>query len=279
MADQADPFLLYERSVQCPEAEVDFICRWFFRMRNRPARVFREDFCGTAAVSVEWVKHHPENRAIGIDLNAKALDWARAHHLRSLTPAELERIALHQADVRARHSASVDIVNAMNFSYWCFTSRAALREYFLSVYQSLNPDGVFFLDAFGGYDAYRELTEERHIGDGEQRFVYIWDQARFDPVTGSLTCHIHFGFRDDSRLEKAFSYEWRLWSLPEIRELLAEAGFLNITAYWQGWDDDEQPDGIFRPVGSADADAGWICYLSAEKQALSSPPGALCTEP
>jgi hypothetical protein len=30
-----------------------------------------------------------------------------------------------------------------------------------------------------------------------------------------LVCHIHFDFEDGSRLERAFSYDWRLWSLPE----------------------------------------------------------------
>jgi len=35
--------------------------------------------------------------------------------------------------------------------------------------------------------------------------------------------------------------------------------------YWQGWDKDGEPDGDFRPALTADPDAGWICYLTAEK--------------
>ena len=80
-----------------------------------------------------------------------------------------------------------------------------------------------------------------------------------------MTCHIHFEFQDGSRLEKAFSYTWRLWTLPEIRELLEETGFRQVTVYWQGYDDDGEPDGVFVPVGEGEADAGWICYLTAEK--------------
>ncbi|MES9981732.1 MAG: hypothetical protein ABW115_14540 [Candidatus Thiodiazotropha sp. 6PLUC6] len=62
------------------------------------------------------------------------------------------------------------------------------------------------------------------------------------------------------------SYDWRLWSLPEVRELLEEVGFKKITFYWQGFDDDGEADGIFVPVEEGEADAGWICYISAEKQ-------------
>jgi hypothetical protein len=35
--------------------------------------------------------------------------------------------------------------------------------------------------------------------------------------------------------------------------------------YWQGFDEDGEPDGDFQPVEEGEADAGWICYLSAEK--------------
>jgi len=46
---------------------------------------------------------------------------------------------------------------------------------------------------------------------------------------------------------------------------LLEAGFSKVTVYWQGWDEDGEPNGEFHPAEDADADAGWICYLTAEK--------------
>ncbi|MBP6261320.1 MAG: class I SAM-dependent methyltransferase, partial [Chromatiaceae bacterium] len=133
------------------------------------------------------------------------------------------------------------------------------------VRDSLKPDGVFFLDAYGGYDAYRLTAEERVIQGDEGLFTYIWDQAHYDPISGRLICHIHFAFKDGSRLEQAFSYDWRLWSLPEIRELLAEAGFGRVLCYWQGWDAQGEPDGIFVPVEEGEPEAGWIAYLTAER--------------
>jgi hypothetical protein len=156
------------------------------------------------------------------------------------------------------------MVLAMNFSWWLIKERPALRDYFARVRERLRPDGVFLLDAYGGYDAFRIMTEERAIDDGGAGFTYCWEQADYDPISAHCRCHIHFDFPDGSRLERAFSYDWRLWTLPETREVLAEAGFRRITCWWQGWSADGEPDGRFQPVARAEPDAGWICYLSAE---------------
>jgi precorrin-6B methylase 2 len=261
LAEQSDRHRLYELSVQNPQAEITFIDAAFRALRRRRARLLREDFCGTAAVSCEWARLRPTNRAIGVDLDAEVLAWARAHNLGRLPPDAAARVELIQSDVRKVRAEPPDAIVAMNFSYWLFKERKQLKAYFRRVREALAEGGILFLDAYGGYDSYREITEEREL-DG---FTYIWDQAKFEPISNGLICHIHFSFPDGSRLEKAFSYDWRLWSLPEIRELLQEAGFRQVTVYWQGFDEDGEPDGVFVPVGEGDADAGWICYLSAEK--------------
>lgn len=264
-AERADRHRLYELAVQSPEAELDFVDQTFKRLSGRRARWLREDFCGTAALCCEWVRRRPLNAALGVDLDAEVLDWAHRHNLAALSQDQRARIRLLEQDVRALSAHPIDVVLSMNFSYWLLSGRDALRDYFRQVRASLAPDGVFFLDAYGGYDAYRTIVEERPVEDPELgRFTYLWEQALYDPVTGRLVCHIHFAFEDGSRLERAFSYDWRLWSLPEIRELLAEAGFSRILVYWQGWTAQGQPDGRFAPVESAEADAGWIAYLTAE---------------
>jgi len=271
LAAAADRHRLYERSVQCPEAEVDFFAQRFEWLRGRPARRLREDFCGTASVCCEWVGRHAHNRSVGVDLDASVLDWARAHNLAALPQSGAERVRLRQADVLAPGPGGhgdeerPDIVAAMNFSYWLFQDRATLRRYFERVAAVLDDDGVFFLDAYGGYDAFRDIVEERGIDDDEGRFTYVWEQSGYNPISGRMTCEIHFAFPDGSRLDRAFRYDWRLWTLPEIRELLAEAGFGRVICYWQGWDESGEADGVFEPAEQADADAGWICYISAEK--------------
>ena len=139
--------------------------------------------------------------------------------------------------------------------------REDLREYFENALDGLVSDGILFLDAYGGYDSHRNIEEERECDD----FTYIWEQAEFNPIDSCMTCHIHFEFPDKSRMEKAFSYRWRLWTLPEIREILLEAGFSQVDIYWEGTDEkNNEGNGIYTPSEIGDADPGWVCYIVAQ---------------
>ncbi len=263
-AKSADRHKLYELSVQYASSEIDFVDQRYKLIRGRRAKVLREDFCGTANVCCEWVRRRKRNRAIGVDIDREVLDWARIHNLSRLSHSQRRRVRLIRGNVLDTKNRAPDIISAMNFSYWLFKKRKQLRRYFRRARKALAPGGILFLDAYGGYDSFKEILEEREIDDGGG-FTYIWEQEKFEPISGSLLCHIHFGFPDGSKIKRAFSYDWRLWTLPEIRELLKEAGFRNVTVYWQGWDKNDEPDGDFQPVTEGDADAGWICYISAEK--------------
>ena len=155
---------------------------------------------------------------------------------------------------------------AMNFSYYLFLNRDDLREYFINALDGLVSDGILFLDAYGGHEAPMVLTEPRDcVDDDGNEFTYIWDQAAFNPIDSCMTCNIHFEFTDNSRMEKAFSYHWRLWTLPEIRELLLEAGFSQVDIYWEGTDEESnEGNGIYLPSEQGDADPGWVCYIVAQ---------------
>ena len=261
LAQRADRFTLYQRSVQDVQRETEFLECVFREKRNRAALFLREDFCGTALLACEWVRRNRLHTAMGVDLDPEVLAWSRQHNLIQLAPSQADRLTLKQADVLAVDAPAVDLLVAFNFSYWVFKQREQLRAYFQAVRQSLVPDGLFMLDAYGGYDAYRQMSERQKLG----RFTYVWEQAAYDPISGHTTCHIHFSFPDGSRLRRAFTYHWRLWSLPEIRELLAEAGFKRIGVYLEGWDESSnEGNGIFQPAEHGEADAAWIAYLVAE---------------
>jgi len=262
LAEKSDKHILYEKAVQDADAELEFIDATYSDLRGRPLRTLREDFCGTASVATTWVRRHRANHALGVDLDPEVLAWGRAHHVARLTAGERDRLRLVEGNVLTVQSPNQDAVLAMNFSYWIFKQRAQLRSYFKTVHGHLNSEGVFFLDCYGGYDAFRVMRERRPLGN----FTYIWDQASYNPVTGDYRCHIHFRFADGSKLERAFTYDWRLWTLPEVREILAEAGFSRTLVYWQGWDESEEDgDGDFKPIEEAEPDAGWIAYVVALK--------------
>ncbi|MHC4427909.1 MAG: class I SAM-dependent methyltransferase [Planctomycetota bacterium] len=261
-AATSDKHELYELSVQNVEAEGDFLDQVWKERRRRIAHHIREDFCGTAAASSDWVKRRKDNTAVGVDIDPKVLAWARAKLPERLTAEQLKRLTLKQADVMEVRTHKVDSVLAMNFSYYLFKTRQELGRYFKKVHGALVDDGLFILDVYGGSDAFVEMEEKRRV-DG---FTYIWDQNSYNPITGDVVNYIHYRFPDGSELRKAFRYEWRLWTLPELRELLAEAGFGKVTVYWEGTDPKTgEGNDEFRPTQRGEACPGWIAYLVAER--------------
>lgn len=262
LAARADRYALYQEAVQDPEGDVVRVRRMFERLRGRPPRTLREDFCGAAAFACAWVAAHRENRAWGVDLDPEPLAWGRAHNVARLRPGQAARLQLLQGDVRTARTPKVDVLAAFNFSFFLFKERRALLGYFRRCHAALARDGIFVLDAYGGPEA-MEKRKERRRCDG---FTYVWEQARFDPITHDASCYIHFEFRDGSRLPRVWGYHWRLWTIPELRDLLAEAGFCETTVYWEGTESEtNEPNGIFRPRARAAEDPAWIAYLVARK--------------
>lgn len=260
LAEQADIYQLYEQSVQDPDSEVKLLDRIFLKLRGRAPMSLREDFCGSAYLCARWVSSHPKRSATGVDLDERVLESGRERHIESLTENQQDRVTLINADVRAESSARFDAVCAYNFSYWIFTDRASMLAYFKSVLSSLEADGIFALDAYGGTESISPIVEPRKTPAG---FTYVWEQAEFNPIDHRAINYIHFRFKDGSELKRAFQYHWRFWTLPELQELLLEAGFAEVTIYWDVAEDGEDSD--YRPRKVAENQPGWVCYLMARK--------------
>ena len=261
MAEQADLHELYEASVQNVENEIEFLQTTFRQLSGRTAYLFREDFCGTASAACQWVRQGPEYQAIGVDIDASVLEWGRINRVGRLATEDQARVKLMQSDVQTVETPKVDIMAAFNFSYWIFEERAQMLDYMRRCYSALKDDGVLFMDMFGGPESFEE-TKEKTKHDG---FTYVWHQARFHPVTNHMQCYIHFKFPDGSKIKKAFSYSWRLYTAPELRDLLLEAGFSKATVYWEGEDEDGEGNGEFTPDEKGEADLAWIAYIVAQK--------------
>ncbi len=257
-AATSDKHWLYERSVQNPEAEIDFIDHVFASEYDRKPELLREDFCGTAFLSCEWVAHRAGNSALGVDLDGPTLDYGREHHLSKLGD-RAERVTLVQDDVRAVQSPKADVLAATNFSWWGFHTRTALLEYMVNCRASLRDEGMLMLDIYGGPEAQVPQFEEREC----EGFTYVWDQDVFNPITHEYQCKIHFHFPDGSEMNNAFEYDWRLWMIPEVRDLLLEAGFHKVDVYWEGADEDGEPDGEFVVSEEGDTSPAWVAYIVA----------------
>ena len=261
-ARTADRHELYQLAVQSPEEDVRFLERVYKSVRKKKPRHFREDFCGTAVLAANWVKRGKEYTAEGFDICGDTLAWGLAHNFEPLGE-KAGRCTLHMKDVREKSHKKPDVRAAQNFSYMVFKTREELRGYIQSAYDDIAKDGVFVMDIYGGPESMAEMEEVRKI---EQGFTYVWDQAVYWPATGEYKAHIHFRFKDGSEMKRAFSYDWRLWSLTEVQDILREVGFKDVVQYWEGTDEDgESGNGVYRKSRRGENCEAWVTYLVAYK--------------
>lgn len=259
-AQQADRHALYQRAVQEPERECRLLARVYEDAFSSSPTLLREDFCGTAAVSGEWVRRAKDRRAVGVDLDAGTLAWGRAHNLVDVGA----RVTLLQQDVRVRGGPKVDVVTAGNFSFYILHTRAELMAYLRASLTHLKKRGVLVLEMMGGSDT---QTGERLEGRKLPGFRYYWEQGEYDPITGLCDFWIHFKFPDGSVLERAFHYPWRLWNIPDVREAMEEAGFDETRVYWAQSDHATGgSNGVYTRRQNALPDPAWLAYVVGVKR-------------
>lgn len=255
-----DKYELYRKAVQSAENDVVFLRDTYKELKGKLPRVFREDFCGTFALSTEWIKLNPRHEAIGIDLDPEPMAYGRQHYLSQLKPDQQRRMRLIEGNVLDPHLPKADLIAAMNFSYFCFKSRDLMKNYISNALKTLNKDGILLMDIFGGSQCYDAIEDTiKHEG-----FTYYWDQTNFDPVTNNALFHIHFRV-GGKKIEQVFTYDWRMWSISEIRDIMLEVGFKKVHVYWEGTAKDGSGDGNFTRVDHGESCQSWIAYIVGEK--------------
>jgi len=264
-AATADKYELYQKAVQSPDTDVDFLTETYEDLVGREPKHLREDFCGTALICCEWVTRDEDKTAEGYDLDPEPLEYGKEHGQAKVRKKGAEdRLQLFLEDARAPGRKAPDVRIAQNFSYWLFRERAELLDYFKIAHESLAEDGIFVIDLYGGTEGITEMEEERKIEGG---FTYVWDQDEYFPGTAEFFCNIHFRFRDGSELQNAFQYHWRKWGMMELKDLLYEAGFSDVGSYFEGDDEDdpEEGNGIFEADPRGENCESWIAYLVSRK--------------
>jgi SAM-dependent methyltransferase len=251
----------YESSVQNPKQELKTLLKMHRHLSKETPRVLREDFCGTGYLACEWVKLSPENKSYGIDLDLEPINIGKERHYSRLNKEQKTRMQYIQADVTKGISKDADIIVAFNFSYFIFKTRSQLLKYFKSVRKGLKKDGVFYIDLFGGPDSYKVLEEMREL-DG---YNYYWDCQKFDALTNECLFAIHFKPDGRKKMKNVFTYDWRMWGIAELKDILTDAGFKTVQSFWEGEDGKGEGNGIFKPTNHAEQCEAWVTYLAAKR--------------
>lgn len=258
-------YQLYEASVQDAADDAEILESLYRRIKKKKPRRLREDFCGTFKLCTEWVRRGPKHEALGLDIDAEPLSYGRSEHWSKLSDEQQKRLKTMQKNVVSVTRPSADLIAACNFSYWIFKERSALLEYFKKVRQSLGKDGLFFLDTVGGTEMIEVHRDEENYRIEGQKFTYIWQCEKFNPIKNEGFYSISFQFPGQKEWKQAFTYDWRAWTIPEIREILLEAGFRKTHVFWEGDDDKGRGNGEFHRSEEEENSAVWIAYIVGEK--------------
>jgi SAM-dependent methyltransferase len=271
----------YRWAVQDPVRQAAALAAIFERVRGRAARTLREDFAGNGADAVAFVGGAAGRRAIAVDVDAQAVAHGRQRAAR-LLGRRAAAIDWFVADVHAvapPQVAAAELLSVLNFSIGYLHTRTALLDYFRHARACLAGDGVLVLNTFGGPDALRPGRRSFRVEPGRERgelalapYDYEWELRRYDAVRNRIDCRIHFAWDDPSatdgrmRIEDAFVYDWRLWSLVELVEALRDVGFRRARA----WRHDvvhgrDGPRGWLRPVRTLRDRGQWTAYVVAER--------------
>jgi SAM-dependent methyltransferase len=256
-----DKYEYYLRSVQSPEEDARFLAETYKEIRGKRAQIMSEDFCAAFALSCAWVKGSRNHQAICVDLDPEPIEYGKTHYLPKLSPAEQQRVKLVQADVLSGKLPQTDIIAALNFSYFCFKKRETLKKYFEASLARLKPGGILIVDCFGGPSCFEPNEHETEHRD----FSYFWDQDTYNPITHEAMFYIHFKRVGEKKREKVFTYDWRLWTIAELRDIMAEVGFKKSIVYWEGTGKDGDGNGIFTPSEEGEDCEAWIAYIVGAK--------------
>jgi hypothetical protein len=186
-----------------------------------PARILGEDFAGTAAISRAWVALVAGGRATAVDNDAEPM-------ARCAGVVGVESRVADVMQVRTR----ADVIAVMNFSICEWHDRVSLVRYLRHARTRLSAGGVFIASLFGGADAFVTGRYQQSLeGPGGQPITYEWEQRSADAATGRVVCAMHFRVGRRPWMRDAFVYDWRLWSIAELRDAMGDAGFRATDVY------------------------------------------------
>jgi SAM-dependent methyltransferase len=252
-----DKYAAYAQAVQSPDNDARFLRLLYRNLNKEEPTILREDFCGTFALCCEWVKLDNTKQAIGLDLDPEPLAYGADTYLAELKPEQQKRVKTIQANVLDKGNAKADIVCAFNFSYFAFHERKTLVSYFTQCRKSLRKNGIFVVDTFGGPQHGEPSLDTKRLPG----LTYYFEQEEFDPINNRTRFSLHFKPKGGRTRKRAFTYEWRMWSIPEIRDVMLDAGFKDVEVYWEGTARDGRGSGRFTRKERGEPCQVWVAYV------------------
>ncbi len=196
--------------------------------RGKTPRSVLDVACGTGIVT-ELLCRHGYHPVVGIDLSAPMIGIARAkaegHGLD-------DRIVYHVQDAAtldlgaARFDLAISLFDSLNY----ITDPADLSEAFVRVARHLNPGALLAFDVNSLYALSHDLFTQK---DTSGPLSHVW-KSRWDRESRTCRVEMEFALKDETTGETRRFHEThiqRAYTITELREMLAAAGFADIAVY------------------------------------------------
>ncbi len=231
-------FELYQKSVQNAKKEAEFFRKVYRLIYNKVPETFREDFCGTGLLSCEWVKSNVMNSAVGLDFDKETLEWGRDNNINNLTSGA-DRIKLLEQNVLDEfdQSQKFDIICSLNYSHFLLQKRKEIFKYFSNMVQNLQTKGIFILDFYGGSHIFTDHKYQR----SKSSSFYEFSGKKMNILNNQSACSLNYKIKKN-KYKPMFSFNFRIYSIIELREALEEVGLNGFKLYIKEIEGDDEDD-------------------------------------
>lgn len=181
--------------------------------------------CGTGEISVRLKKKGFDivSCDISVDMLEVACNKARNAGMR----IPFLHLDMRYLSFPKPFDAIIAVCDAVNY----LTDLEEVRQFFLSSFNNLKPNGVLMFDVSSKYKI-ESILADNTFSDIRNDAVYIWQNC-YDDTNGLLEMNIEFFVKANDELYKRFNetHIQKAHSEHELIELLREAGFSDVKVF------------------------------------------------
>lgn len=204
--------------------EIAFLLRIFHKIGLKKNAKILDFACGYGTHALALARH-------GFDVTG--LDFSKNYIARARKNARKKKVKVSflQKDMRnISFPRSFDAAICMYTSFGYFENENDHRKVLKQISRALKPRGVFILDL---NNIARVLAQMGGEEKSEEKIRGVSVKKQFNPVT--MRWSFDYAWREQGKLKRS-RFRTRIFSLPELRYLLKEAG-LKIKRVWGYYDE------------------------------------------
>lgn len=215
---------LYDALTENVDYEVrsDYISDFFIASNLAPKSIL-DLACGTCSISIPFARKGI--KVIGVDASEEMLSMASQKAIDESLDISLVNAKMQEFELLDGVDAVLCSLDSINH----LTSIDDVKKTFENVYNSLNDNGIFVFDVNTIYKHQEILFDNTFVFD-EEDYYLVWDNEQVDDYEVRVLLDF-FMFNGESYDRYSEEFNERAYELEDIKALLLEVGFCDISMY------------------------------------------------